>query len=137
MRMFLPLVRFALDRLAPMLAFFRAFTFGTVAVHDCALGPMTCVALQSEGLECRHSSLMYVFVSVALWPAQHSPALDFHERASVCLSAGFAVLHLGHIEQACLCVCEYVPALGQSCARVSRVHACFLSRAHAWYGCNV
>ena len=75
---------------------------------------------------------MHVLASLTLWPAQHSPALDFHERASVCLSAGFAVLRLGHMEQACLCVREYAPALGQTCARVSRVHACFLSRAHAW-----
>ena len=108
MRMFLPLVRFALECLASMLAFFRVFAFGTVAVHDCALGPMTCVALQSEGLECRHCSHVHVLVSMALWPAQHSLALDFHERASACLSVALAALRLGHIEQACLCVCEYL-----------------------------
>ena len=95
---------------------------------------MTCVVLQSEGLECRHNSLMCVLVFMALWPAQHLPALDFHERASVCLSAGFAVLRLGHMEQDCLCVREHAPALGQTYARVSRVHVCFLSRARAWYG---
>ena len=94
-----------------MLAFFRVFTLGMGALRDCAFGPMACVVLQSEGLECRHNSLICVLVFMALWPAQHLPALDFHERASVCLSAGFAVLHLGHIGQACLCVCEYVSAL--------------------------
>ena len=120
-----------------MRAFFRELMLGIDAVCDCALGPMACVVVQSEGLECRHSSITYVLVFLTRWPAQLSSALDFHERASVCLSVGFAVLRLGHIEQACLCVCEYVSALGQTCARVSRVHACFLSRVHAWYGYHV
>ena len=91
----------------------------------------------SQGLECRHCSIVHVLVSLALWPAQHSLALDLHEHASACLSTGSAALRLGHIEQACLCVCEYVSALGQICARVSRAHACFLSRVHAWYGYSV
>ena len=94
-----------------MPAFFRVFTLGDV-VCDCVCDLVACAALQSEGLERRHSSLMYVLVSLALWPVQHSPALDSHERASVCLSAGFAVLRLGHIEQACPCVYAYVSALG-------------------------
>ena len=91
-----------------MLAFFRVFTLGMRAMCDCAFGLMACVALQSDGLECRRGSLMYVLVSLALWPTQHSLALDFHERASACLSVALAALRLGHIEQACLCVCEYV-----------------------------
>ena len=133
--MFLPLVSLALECLASMFAFFRVLTLCMGAVPDCALGPMARVVLQSEGVECRHSSLMHVLVCLALLPAQHSPALDFHERASVCLSAGFAVLRLGHMQSACLCVREHALALGQTCARVSRAHACFLSRAHVWCEC--
>ena len=129
------MVRLVLECLASTLAFFRAFTLGDV-VCDCVFDFVACAAMQSEGLERRHSSLVYVLVSVALWPAQHSSALDFHERASVCLSAGFAVLRLGHIEQACPCVHAYVSALGQICARSSRAHACFLPRVHVWYGCR-
>ena len=60
-----------------MLAFFRALALGMGAVCGCALGSMACVVLQSEGLECRHSSLMYVLVFLALWPAQLSSDLDF------------------------------------------------------------